>query len=99
MQPREQTVLAKAVIANYQSGVTHLGWEWMIPKLGQGREFQGLGAFQNEGILVWKTLWGGEKRGYWDKGLCDGKGKAPSQLAASPAMAETVDQLFHQVRY
>lgn len=67
----------------------------MVPKLGQVREFQPLEAFQNEGLLVWKTLLG-EKRGYWDKGLCDGKGKAP---AASPAMAETVDQLFHQVRY
>lgn len=85
-------------MAYYQSGVTHLGREWMIAKLGQGREFQLLKAFQNEGTLVW-TDQRREKRGYRDKGPCDGKGKAPSQLAASPAMAETVDQLFHQVRY
>lgn len=78
-------------MANYHSGVTHLGRDWMMPKLGQGREF-------HEGTLVWMALLR-EKRGYRDKGLCDGKGKAPSQLAASPAMAETMDQLFHQVRY
>lgn len=70
----------------------------MVPKLEREREFQLLQAFQNEGLLVWKALLG-EKRGGWDKGLCDGKRKVPSQLAASPAMAETMDQLFHQVRY
>jgi hypothetical protein len=50
VQPREQTVLAKEVMANYQSGVTHLGRGWMISKPGQGREFGLLEAFQNERI-------------------------------------------------
>lgn len=56
MQPREQTVLAKGVMAKCQSGVTHLEREWMIPKLGQGREFWLLEPFQNEGVLGWKAL-------------------------------------------
>lgn len=74
MQPREQTAHAEAVMAYYQSGVTHLGREWMIAKLGQGREFQLLKAFQNEGHWCGQIN-GGRKEATGTKDPVMGKGR------------------------
>lgn len=62
-----------------------------------GREFWLLEPLQNGGVLGWKALWG-IKEAIETKDYVMAR-EGPFSVGSLPATTETMDQLFHQVRY
>lgn len=62
-----------------------------------GREFWLLEPLQNGGVLGWKALWG-IKEAIETKDYVMAR-ERPFSVGSLPATTETMDQLFHQVRY